>query len=120
MRHQKTYRKLGRTSKNRDAMLTNLSISLLLYEKVETTEAKAKEVRRKAEKLITKSKSDTLNNRRLVLASVRNNQLVTKKLFEVLGPRFSDRAGGYTSIIKLSQRVGDRAPMVSLQLVSQD
>lgn len=115
--HQNSQQKLGRRSTHRMAMLHNLAGSILLYENVRTTQAKAKAVKSVVERLITKAKSGSLHDRRQVLSTLHNNELVTRKLFDVLGPRFSDRNGGYTRILKLDNRPGDNAPMVQIQLV---
>lgn len=117
MRHNLTQRKLGRTVSHRMSMLKNLAASVILYEKVETTEAKAKEVRPIVEKLITKAKAGDLQSRRAVLAYLRNNELATKKLFEVLAINFADRPGGYLRMVRLGLRPGDNAQKVQLSLV---
>ena len=116
MNHQNARRKLGRTAKQRMAMLGSLTVSILLYEKVKTTEAKAKEVRGLVDRLITKAKVGTLHARRQVMAELHNNELVTKKLFEVLAKRYEDTPGGYTSLVRLGNRAGDNAPMMQISL----
>lgn len=109
------YRKLGRLKGHRQAMLRNALVSFLRYERIETTEAKAKELRRLAEGLITLAKRGDLHARRQAAVLV-PDQEVLKKLFDQVGPRYADRAGGYTRIYKLGPRQGDAAPMAILEL----
>lgn len=116
MRHHVTGRRLSRPTGHRMSMYRNLVTDLLSYEKITTTEAKAKEVRGIAEKVITLGKDGSLHSRRRVL-SMTNNKKVVAKLFEELAPRYAKRTGGYTRIIKLGPRLGDAAPMVQLELV---
>ena len=116
MRHRVTGRKLGRPTGHRIAMYRNLVTDLLRYEKVVTTEAKAKEVRGMAEKIITLGKDGSLHSRRQALSFVSDENVVAK-LFDELGPRYATRPGGYTRIIKLQPRIGDGAPMARLELV---
>ena len=116
MRHRKTIIQLSRKRAPRKALLKNLAESLVLYEKVKTTEAKAKAVRPYVERLITHSKEDTLTNRRYLLRRLPTENGV-KKLLEVLGPRYKERPGGYTRIVKLGKRQGDNADVVQLELV---
>jgi large subunit ribosomal protein L17 len=118
MRHQKTGRKLGRTSAHRQALLRNLVTSLLLHERIVTTEAKAKELRRIAEQMITLAKRESLHARRQASRIIMDEN-VLKKLFDSLGARFSRRSGGYTRIIKLSHRAGDGAPLAVIELLDQ-
>lgn len=118
MRHGHGLRKLNRTSEHRLAMLRNMSVSLLRHEAIKTTVPKAKELRRVVEPLITLAKTDTVANRRLAFARLRDRDIVTK-LFNVLGPRFSARPGGYTRILKMGFRVGDNAPMAYVELVDR-
>ena len=110
-------RKLGVDNKHRRSMLANLAISLIMNEKIETTEARAKEVRKVVEKTITYGKNGSLVSRRKALAFLMNNKEATKKVFEELAPRYKDRNGGYTRILKLSERRGDDALMVIIELV---
>lgn len=110
------YRKLGRTSSHRKAMLRNIVTSLLREEQIETTEAKAKELRRVADKMITLGKRGDLHARRQALGYIRDEDVVTK-LFEDIAKRYEDRQGGYTRIIKLGNRRGDGAMMVRVELV---
>jgi large subunit ribosomal protein L17 len=118
MRHNNKGRKLGRPTGHRNAMLSNMVVSLLDHERVETTVPKAKEVRRLAEKVITLGKYNTLHARRQAFAIVKNETIV-KKVFDVLGPRFASRPGGYTRILKTGFRHGDAAPMSILELVER-
>ena len=110
-------RKLGVDNKHRRSMLANLTMDLIMNEKIETTEARAKEARRMVEKMITLGKRGTLVSRRNVAAFLMNNEEATKKVFENLAPRYKDRNGGYTRILKLNERCGDDALMVILELV---
>lgn len=119
MRHQKARKKLGRTTSHRQALLRNLVTSLLLHERIVTTEAKAKELRRIAEKMITLAKREDLHARRQA-AQIIMDESVLKKLFDSLGARFSKRSGGYTRITKLSYRVGDGAPLAAIELLDQE
>ena len=116
MRHQKSGRKLNRTSSHRQAMFRNMAASLIRHEEIRTTLPKAKELRRVAEPLITMAKSPNLARRRLAFARLRDSAAVAK-LFDELGPRFQDRPGGYTRILKCGFRAGDNAPMAFVQLV---
>jgi large subunit ribosomal protein L17 len=118
MRHRKDHRKLNRTSSHRMAMLRNLVTSLLEHERIRTTDAKAKEVRRLAERMITLGKKGTLDARRRALRVVRS-KAVASKLFETLAPRYQDRAGGYTRITKLGARVGDSASISMIELLPE-
>lgn len=116
MRHQKTTPKLGRKTGPRRALLKNLANSLILYEKIETTEAKAKVLKPIVEKMITRVKKDNLHNRRDLLRKLPTKNAV-KKLFEVLGPRYKERKGGYLRITKLEPRKGDGAKMAVIEFV---
>lgn len=118
MRHQLSGRQLSRNSSHRSAMLKNMAASLLQHETIRTTVPKAKELRRVVEPLITLGKTDSMANRRLAFARLRDEAVVTK-LFEDLGPRFKARAGGYTRILKMDPRPGDSAPMALMQLVDK-
>lgn len=110
------YRKLGMRGSTRQAMLRNIVTSLLKEERIETTETRAKELRRLAEKMITLGKRSDLHARRQALAYLTEEDVVTK-LFEDIGPRYKERQGGYTRIIKTGFRRGDGAPMVLIELV---
>ncbi|MDA8448084.1 50S ribosomal protein L17 [Paracidovorax valerianellae] len=118
MRHGHGLRKLNRTSSHRLAMLQNMMNSLIEHEAIKTTLPKAKELRRVVEPMITLAKEDTLANRRLAFDRLRDRDSVTK-LFNVLGPRFKARPGGYTRILKMGFRVGDNAPMAFVELVER-
>lgn len=116
MRHRKSGRSLSRTSSHRSAMFSNMAASLVQHEQIRTTLPKAKELRRVVEPLITLSKEPTLANKRLALSRLGDRGAVSK-LFDDLGPRFQDRPGGYTRILKCGFRAGDSAPMAYVQLV---
>ncbi len=116
MRHQKKGKSLGRTKAPREALLKNLATNLLIYEKITTTEAKAKATRPLVEKIITLGKKDTLANRRQALKKLTGEKTV-KKLFEAIGPKYRSRPGGYTRITKLPPRKSDGARMACLELV---
>ncbi|MFN4264491.1 MAG: 50S ribosomal protein L17 [Aquabacterium sp.] len=118
MRHGNGLRKLNRTSSHRLAMLRNMANSLIEHEAIKTTVPKAKELRRVVEPLITLAKENTVANKRLAFARLRNRDNVVK-LFDVLGPRFAKRPGGYTRILKMGFRVGDNAPMAYMELVER-
>jgi large subunit ribosomal protein L17 len=118
MRHQKSGRKLNRTSSHRIAMFRNMTASLFEHEQIKTTLAKAKELRRVAEPLITLGKEPSVANRRLAYARLRDRAAVSK-LFDDLGMRFKNRPGGYLRIIKCGHRAGDNAPMAYVQLVDR-
>lgn len=118
MRHRQGLRKLNRTSSHRLAMLRNLTNSLLRFETIKTTLPKAKELRRVAEPLITLGKQPTLAHRRLAYNRLRDREIVAK-LFNVLGPRYAKRNGGYLRILKNGFRVGDSAPMALVLLMDQ-
>jgi large subunit ribosomal protein L17 len=118
MRHQKSGRKLNRTSSHREAMFKNMASSLIKHELIRTTLPKAKELRRVAEPLITLAKTDGVANRRLAFARLRDKQAVGK-LFVELGPRYRERPGGYLRILKCGFRAGDNAPMAYVELVDR-
>ncbi|TSE32884.1 50S ribosomal protein L17 [Tepidimonas charontis] len=118
MRHGNGLRKLNRTSAHRQAMLRNMANSLLKHEAIKTTLPKAKELRRVVEPLITLAKKPSLANRRLAFDRLRDRETVVK-LFNELGPRFANRPGGYTRILKMGFRVGDNAPMAYMELVDR-
>ena len=115
MRHRKSGRQLNRNSSHRQAMFRNLASALVSHEIIKTTLPKAKELRRVVEPLITLAKVDSVANRRLAFARTRNVETVAK-LFNELGPRFAQRAGGYTRILKCGFRAGDNAPMAYIDL----
>jgi len=116
MRHHLSGRQLSRNAPHRQAMLRNMSVSLLRHETIRTTLPKAKELRRVVEPLITLAKSDGDANRRLAFSRLRDAEVV-EKLFADLGPRFKARPGGYTRILRMNPRAGDSAPMALMQLV---
>ncbi|MCH8256928.1 MAG: 50S ribosomal protein L17 [Proteobacteria bacterium] len=118
MRHRKSGRQLNRNSSHRKAMFRNMACSLFEHELIKTTVPKAKELRRVAEPLITLAKSDSVANRRLAFARTRSKEAVGK-LFNELGPRYQDRPGGYTRILKAGFRTGDAAPMAFVELVDR-
>ena len=118
MRHRKRGRHLNRTSTHRKAMFANMAASLIEHEVVKTTVPKAKELRRVAEPLITLAKNDTVANRRLAFARLRSKAAVGK-LFTDLGPRYEERPGGYTRILKAGHRAGDAAPVAFIELVDR-
>jgi large subunit ribosomal protein L17 len=116
MRHLKQGRKLGRTTAHRRALLRNLATALLEHERITTTEAKAKELRRVADKLVTLGKRGDLHARRQAFQVVRRNAIV-RKLFDNIAPRFAERKGGYTRVLRLGYRPGDAAAMAVIELV---
>ena len=116
MRHRHGYRKLGRTSSHREALLTNLSIALFEHGKIETTLMKAKELRSFAEKLITTARAADANSHRSIFAVLQNKE-ATKNLIGEVAPKYADRQGGYTRIIKTRIRRGDATPMATIELV---
>jgi large subunit ribosomal protein L17 len=116
MRHLKSGRKLNRDRSHRDAMFNNMLESLFRYERIQTTAAKAKELRRISEKLITRAKEDSLHNKRIVLRRLHDRDVVAK-LFEDIAPKYRNVHGGYTRIIKLGKRQGDGAELSLLELV---
>lgn len=119
MRHSKSGRRLGRTTSHRIAMFRNMVTSFLTHEKIVTTDAKAKELRPLAEKMITLGKRGDLHAVRQAASYIRDKQTVTK-LFSVIAPRFKERPGGYTRIVKLGTRAGDTAQMSLIELVEEE
>ena len=118
MRHRKSGRKFNRTSAHRKSMFRNMSASLVEHELIKTTLPKAKELRRVAEPLITLAKIDSVANRRLAFARLRDDAAVAK-LFTQLGPRYNERPGGYLRILKCGFRAGDNAPMAYVELIGR-
>jgi large subunit ribosomal protein L17 len=116
VRHRKAGRRLGMPTDRRIALMRSLARAMLLHEGISTTEARAKELRRFVERLVTISKSNDVHHRRLAMSKL-PDRLVVDKLFDVYGPRFSDRPGGYTRIIKLGPRKGDAAEMARIEFV---
>jgi len=118
MRHRLGLRKLNRTSSHREAMLRNMTVSLLKHEMIKTTLPKAKELRRVIEPIITLGKKPSLANRRLAFDRLRDRDMVVK-VFNELGPRYANRNGGYLRILKFGFRVGDNAPMALVELMDR-
>lgn len=116
MRHGKTFNHLGRTASHRKAMLSNMASSLILHKRISTTLAKAKELRKFTEPLLTKSKNDTTHSRRTVFSYLKDKDAV-KELFDNVAQKIADRPGGYTRIIKLGNRLGDAAEICLIELV---
>ena len=116
MRHNKKFNHLGRTASHRDAMLANMAISLIMHKRITTTLAKAKALKKYVEPLITRSKEDTTNSRRVVFRYLQNKFAVTE-LFKEISTKVADRPGGYTRVIKLGTRQGDAAEMAFIELV---
>ena len=119
MRHARGYRRLNRTHEHRKALFANMAGSLIEHEQIKTTLPKAKELRRVVDKLITLAKRGDLHARRLAAAQLKQDKDIAK-LFEVLGPRYADRSGGYTRVLKAGFRYGDMAPMAIIELVDRD
>ncbi|NLH82287.1 MAG: 50S ribosomal protein L17 [Phyllobacteriaceae bacterium] len=119
MRHGKAGRKLNRTWEHRKAMFANMAASLITHEQIVTTLPKAKDLRPIVEKLVTMAKKGDLNSRRLAVGQIRDEKAV-KKLFDVLGPRYKDRAGGYTRVLKAGFRYGDNAAVGVIEFVDRD
>ncbi|WP_283638569.1 50S ribosomal protein L17 [Marinovum algicola] len=119
MRHAKGYRRLNRTHEHRKALLSNMAGSLIEHEQIKTTLPKAKELKRVVEKLITLGKRGDIHARRQAAAALKEDKDVAK-LLEVLGPRYADRQGGYTRVLKAGFRYGDMAPMAIIELVDRD
>lgn len=120
MRHRMSGRKLNRTSSHRKAMFGNLAAALIKHEQIETTLPKAKELRSIVDRLITLGKRGNLHARRIAISRLHGDKKVADKLFRVLAERYSDRAGGYTRVIKAGFRYGDSAPMAIVELVDRD
>ena len=119
MRHRNAGRKLNRTATHRSALFASLAVALIKHEQIATTLPKAKELRRVADRLITLAKRGDLHARRLVFSRIRDEAMVAK-LFDTLGPRYADRPGGYTRVMKAGFRYGDSAPMAVIELVDRD
>ena len=119
MRHNKKFNHLGRTASHRSAMLANMAISLIMHKRITTTVAKAKALKKYVEPLITKSKEDSTNSRRVVFSYLQNKEAI-KELFGVVSAKVGDRPGGYTRIIKLGTRQGDAAQICFIELVDFD
>jgi large subunit ribosomal protein L17 len=119
MRHKVAHRKLGRTSAHREAMFRNMAAALIKHEQIITTLPKAKELRPYVERLVTLAKKGGLSNRRLAHARLMDDEQL-KKLFDVLAPRYADRPGGYTRVLKAGFRASDQAPMAVIEFVDRD
>ena len=119
MRHNKKFNHLGRTASHRDAMLANMAVSLIMHKRITTTLAKAKALKKYVEPLITRSKEDTTNSRRVVFRYLQKKEAI-KELFSTVAAKVADRPGGYTRIIKLGTRQGDAAPIAFIELVDFD
>lgn len=119
MRHRRSGRRLNRTPSHRRALFANMAAALIKHEQVVTTLPKAKELRRFADRLITLAKRGNLHSRRLAVSRIRDEAMV-KKLFDVLGPRYKERSGGYTRVLKAGYRYGDSAPMAVIEFVDRD
>ncbi len=119
MRHRNQGRKLGKTAQHRTAMFANMAAALIKHEQIKTTLPKAKELRPVVEKLITLSRRNNLHARRLAMSQIRDEAQV-KKLFDVIGPRYATRPGGYTRVLKAGNRFGDNAPMAFIEFVDRD
>ena len=119
MRHRNAFRKLNRTATHRSALFASLATALIKHEQIVTTLPKAKELRRVADRLITLAKKGDLHARRLAFSRIRDEAMVAK-LFDTLGPRYADRPGGYTRVMKAGFRYGDSAPMAVIELVDRD
>lgn len=119
MRHNKKFNHLGRTASHRSAMLSNMATSLIMHKRITTTVAKAKALKKFVEPLITRSKDDTTNSRRVVFSNLQDKKAVTE-LFKEISVKVADRPGGYTRIIKTGNRLGDNAEMCFIELVDYD
>ncbi len=117
MAHRIDGRKLSRRQGPRLALYRNLIVAVLRYEKIRTTEAKAKEIRPQVERMITLAKRGDLNARRAVIRSLPDEPLVVRKLFDEIAPKYADRTSGYTRLVRVGQRLGDAAPIVQIELV---
>ncbi len=120
MRHRLSGRKLNRSSAHRKAMFRNMAVALLKHEQIKTTLPKAKELRGIVDRLITLGKRGTLHTRRQALSRLNNDTVITEKLFATLAPRYADRDGGYTRVLRAGFRYGDDAPMAIIELVDRD
>jgi len=117
MRHGNNKRKFGRVRKVRNALINSLALNLIMREKIKTTLPKAKEVQPFIEKLVTSAKRGDIATRRLVISSLSNRRIEVKKLFEVIAPKYMDRKGGYTRVLKLGTRISDGAQMAIIEFV---
>ncbi|MBP9765922.1 MAG: 50S ribosomal protein L17 [Candidatus Pacebacteria bacterium] len=117
MKHHKNFRKFGREKNQRHSFIKGLAINLVRHSRIETTEARAKEIRPFVEKLVTLAKVDSVTRRRLVSSRILNQEIETKKLFTTLAPKYKDVNGGYLRITKLGQRIGDGSPMAVIEFI---
>ncbi len=117
MKHHKNFRKFGREKNARHSFIKGLAINLVRHDKIETTEARAKEIRPFVERLVTLAKIDSVARRRLVSGRILNQEIETKKLFSTLAPKYKDVDGGYLRITKLGQRIGDGSPMAVIEFI---
>ncbi len=117
MRHHNTKRKFGRDKNQRKALLSSLALNLIVRGKIKTTLPKAKELRPFMEKLVTKAKKGDMATRRVVISKLSNRRPEVKKLFEVIAPKYMDKNGGYTRVLKLGQRISDGTPMAIIEFV---
>lgn len=117
MRHHNTKRKFGRNKNQKKALINSLALNLIVREKIKTTEPKAKELRPFIEKIVTKAKKDNISTRRFVVSKLFNRNREVKKLFEVIAPKYIDKKGGYTRILKLGVRKSDGAKMAQIEFV---
>lgn len=118
MKHREGFNRLGRKASHRKALYRGMVTALFRYERIETTRAKAREIRRVAEKMITRARVDSVHNRRIIAKKILDKKVLAK-LFTDIAPRFNGRPGGYTRILKLGQRYGDGSEMVFLELVER-
>lgn len=117
MRHHNTKRKFGRSKNQKKALLNSLALNLIVREKIKTTEPKAKELRPFIEKLITKAKKNDMATKRIVASKLFNRKKEVKKLFDILAPKYVDKKGGYTRVLKLGKRISDGAKMAVIEFV---
>jgi|SRR3989338_9216191 len=117
MRHHNAKRKFGRSKTQKQALLNSLALNLIVREKIKTTEPKAKELRPFIEKLVTHGKTDSLANRKLIISKLGGHAKEVKKLFEVIAPKYADRKGGYTRVLKLGVRLSDGVKMAQIEFI---
>lgn len=117
MRHHNANRKFGRTRNQRRTLLKSLALNLIIKGKIKTTEAKARELRPYAEKLVTSAKNDTVASRRLITARLINRRAEVKRLFEIIAPKYKDVKGGYTRVVKMPRRAGDASKMAIIEFI---
>ncbi|MEI6580661.1 MAG: 50S ribosomal protein L17 [bacterium] len=117
MRHHNSKRKFGRTKNQRNALINSLALNLIVREKIKTTEPKAKELRPFIEKIVTHAKKNTLANKKLIVSKLSNRKKEVKKLFDIIAPKYIDKKGGYTRIIKMGVRKSDGAKMAIIEFV---